>query len=281
MTVRRLLLQARRTLQAAGTAEPALEAEVLAAHCLGRPRSWLFAHPEAEAPPAIAAATLDLVRRRAGGEPLEYLTGSAAFYGLTLEVTPDVLVPRPETEILVDLALAELADAPRPLVVDVGTGSGAVALALAARHPGARIVATDVSLPALAVARRNARSLALSRRVPLVCCDLLAPLSARFDLIAANLPYVGSGDLDGVSAVVARHEPRLALDGGADGLALIERLLRQATERLRPGGTLLAEIGSMQGSPARALAEHAFAGSRIDVLPDPAGLDRVLRVRTR
>lgn len=260
-------------------AQARLEAEVLLADAVGQPRSWLFAHRDADLGEAEWERFLQRLSRRSEGEPLDYIIGRGEFYGLPLELTPDVLVPRPETEVLVEAALAAIAGRPTPLVADVGTGSGAIALAIAASHRGAHVIATDISLEALAVARRNALSLALTDRVYFAAADLLQPLVAGFDLIAANLPYVADGDLDGASAPVARYEPRLALAGGLDGLALIRRLLHQAATLLAPGGTLLAEIGSMHGAEASALASGCYPTGSIDVLADMSGSDRVLRVR--
>jgi release factor glutamine methyltransferase len=254
------------------------EAGALLAACLGVPRSWAFAHPEATVSPTDLARFRSLVARRAAGEPLEYVLGRGDFFGLSLRLTPAVLVPRPETETLVEAALHSLAGNPRPLVADVGTGSGAIALAIAAHHPEARVIAGDVSLAALRVAAGNVRDLGLGERVHLLCANLLQPLRARFDLVAANLPYVATADLAGASAAVVRYEPRLALDGGPDGLALVRDLLRQAGEALAPGGTLLAEIGSMQGDEAAAAAASLFGARHVAVLADAFGQDRVLRV---
>ena len=280
MTVRDALAMGTRLLGRSLPAERArLEVETLLADTLDRPRAWLFAHPEALLPSVDEGRLLSLVERRADGEPLDYVLGHGDFYGLTLALSPDVLVPRPETETLVEAALAPLAQYERPLVADVGTGSGAIALAIAANHTGARVVATDVSVTALAVAARNCHALGFASRIHMVCGHLLDAIAVRFDLIAANLPYVSTSDLDGPSAAVAGFEPRLALAGGDDGLALVRDFLRQAPSRLAPGGTLLAEIGSMQGSDTSALASRHFGPGKVDVLRDLSGNDRVLRVR--
>ncbi|MHB0875450.1 MAG: peptide chain release factor N(5)-glutamine methyltransferase [Anaerolineae bacterium] len=255
-----------------------LDAEAILADSLGRRRSWLFAHPEAALTDVEGQRYRVLLGRRAAGEPLEYLLGHGDFYGLSLALTPAVLVPRPETETLVEAALKVLRGSDRPLVADVGTGSGAIALAIATQHPGAHVVATDVSMAALAVAAGNVRAHALTDRVHLLCCHLLQASCARFALIAANLPYVATRDLAGTSADVARFEPRLALDGGESGLTLVRDLLCQARSRLSPDGTLLAEIGSMQGTEAAALAAAQFGAARVSVIADLFGNARVLRV---
>lgn len=277
VTVRHALGTGALTLSATAGKQARLEAEAILASVLGVSRAWLFAHPDEDLSAADGARFLRLVARRANCEPLEYVLGRGEFFGLSLALTPDVLVPRPETETLVTLALAAVAPDAQPLVLDVGTGSGAIALAIASRHPGARVVATDVSMAALAVAAGNRRTLGLGERVHLVCSHLLDALWADFDLIAANLPYVATADLSGVSAPVVRYEPRLALDGGPDGLALVRALLHQAAACLKPGGTLLAEIGSMQGAYAMAIAAPLFGTARVEVLPDAYGQDRVLR----
>ncbi|MCC6190721.1 MAG: peptide chain release factor N(5)-glutamine methyltransferase [Anaerolineales bacterium] len=267
----------------AGAESPTLTAQALLAHVLGITRSRLLAHPELPVAPDQRAAYEQLVARAALGEPLAYLTGQREFHGLDFLVEPGVLVPRPETELLVDLALAR-----RPgRILDVGTGSGCIAVALAANLPQAVITAVDLSPAALAVARRNARRHGVLGRLTFLESDLLSALPASslpapgrpassFQLIAANLPYVDRGAL--CDLPVARHEPWLALDGGPGGLALVGRLLRQAGPWLAPGGALLLEIGAGQGPAAQSLAYAAFPAARCQVHPDLAGHDRVLEV---
>jgi len=281
MTVRELLRMARGiSSQPPPGKGQTVDAEALLAHLLERSRSWLYAHPEEPVGAEVAALYESLLERYTAGEPIEYVLGYANFRGVTIEVTPAVLVPRPETEVLVDAALAELARFDNSLVADVGTGSGVIAVAIAKERPLTRVIATDISQHALAVAARNVQRLALEDRVWLLCCDLMAPISARFDLVVANLPYVATTDLNGAASPVSKHEPRLALDGGPDGLRMIERLLHASPAKLAPGGVLLAEIGSMQGERALELARRSFPESQVDVLPDWSGLDRILRVRT-
>ncbi len=262
----------------AGRDQGSLDAEVLLAHVLEHPRSWLYAHPEHPVDDKATAPFLALVRRRAAGEPLEYITGHADFFGLRLEVTADVLVPRPETETLVETALSELKGR-TGWVADVGTGSGAIALAIAGQHPGVTVVATDVSLPALRMAARNVQAHHLDERVQLVNCHLLSATSVTFGLVVANLPYVAAADLEGPAAPVVRHEPRLALDGGADGLDLIRSLLTDVPRHLARLGTALLEIGAMQGDQVRDLATRLLPGAEVSILPDLTGRDRILRVR--
>ncbi len=255
---------------------PQVEAELLLAHLLDCPRVHVLAHLEDALAPEQAAAYRALVERRAAGEPLPYLTGRAPFFGREFAVTPATLIPRPETELLVELALDWLKLRPRARVVDVGTGSGCIAVTLACHAPEARVTATDIAADALAVARSNATR--HGARVRFVRADLLAPV-AWADLIVSNPPYVATGEWDALPPSVQR-EPRGALLAGEDGLDAIRRLLAQAVSRLRPGGLLLVEIGAGQGDAAQAAAQAAFPQAKCEVLRDLAGKDRVLRVET-
>lgn len=231
-----------------------LEAELLLLHVLGKPRSWVIAHADDVLDEAQLAAFGALVQRRRDGEPVAYITGHRGFWTLNLEVTPATLIPRPETELLVELALARIVATAR--VADLGTGSGAIALAVARECPTANIVATDASADALAVAERNAARHGI-RNVRFAQGDWLAPLAGeRFDLIVSNPPYIeaddphlGQGDL--------RFEPASALASGADGLDDIRRIVAQARDHLAPGGSLLMEHGWNQGPAVRAVLEAA------------------------
>ncbi len=256
---------------------PALEAEVLLAHLLGRDRTFLWAHPEAPLTPEQVARYTAWVERRAAHEPLPYITGRVEFFGLTLAVTPAVLIPRPETETLVEVALAWARRHPHALAVDVGTGSGCIAVALAVHVPTLHLIATDISAAALHLARRNAQAHHVDGRVRFIQGDMLTPVR-RAALIVSNPPYVAAGEWEALPPSVKR-EPRLALWGGDDGLTPLRRLLRQARHRLSPGGLLLVEIGAGQGESARALARAHFPHAHLDILPDLAGHDRVLAVR--
>ncbi len=253
---------------------PGLDAELLLACALGRTRSHLHAWPERQLDAASAGRFADLVRRRARGWPVAYLTGRREFWSLSLEVTPDVLIPRPETETLVEAALACLPpDAPLRLL-DAGTGSGAIALALASERPAWRLLACDRSAPALAVARRNRDRLGLARRVGLVRSDWCAAFApGSLDAIVANPPYVADADPH-LERGDVRFEPVGALRAGPDGLAAIQRLVQQAPRCLRPGGWLLLEHGWDQGAAVRRLLRRA--GFRaVATRRDPAGRERV------
>ncbi len=289
------------------------DAQALLGHVLGVERPWLLAHPEHVLTTEQSAAFEALVARCAGGEPLPYVLGRRAWYDRDFIVTPDVLIPRPETELLLEQALAwangdrdshnkgrdntdAMNGAPTddpvgspfmasarttgdpPIAVDVGTGSGILAVTFAALQPGWEVHAVDVSEAALGGARRNAALHGVTRQVMFAQSDLLAQwdTSKRIDLLMANLPYIPSADA--AALPVARHEPLLALDGGADGLELIRRLLVQAARVMRPGGLMLLEIETRQGAAAAALAREVFPTSQVAVLRDYAGHDRIVRI---
>ena len=289
-------------LRAAGSDTPRLDAELLLGHALGVDRTAVIAHPEAPVGPAAVARFAAYLERRAAGEPVAYLRGIKEFHGLAFAVDDRALIPRPETELLVDLARAELVErltaAPRPAgarrvaVADVGTGCGAIAVALAValRRLGmlaeVEIVASDVAAEATAVARDNAVAHAVADAVGVIVADLLpAPGTAagplvvpdRFDLVCANLPYIRSGDLV-LLPVAVRFEPALALDGGADGLAVIERLLDLLPGRLADRGVALVEIGADQGGAIAAAAALRLPGWACTVSSDLAGHPRVARI---
>ena len=278
--IHQALRQARGALAAAGCETPDLDAEVLLAHVLQCSRAWLYAHALDRLTAEQAAAYRSLVERRAGRQPVAYLVGHKEFFGLDFLVTPDVLIPRPETEQLVELAL-NLAPhrTARLFAADVGTGSGALAVSLAWHLPQARILAGDISAAALAVARQNAARHGVGERVLCVQADLLPARAGGFELILANLPYLSPADLRRAAPEVADWEPRLALDGGANGLAAVRRLLARAGESLRTGGALLVEIGAGQGTAVSELARRHFPQAAVEIVRDLAGLERILVVR--
>jgi release factor glutamine methyltransferase len=266
------------------------DAESLLAHLLSHDRAWLFAHPEAELSAAHLEALRALTTRRATHEPLQYLTRIQDFYGLPLRVTRDTLIPRPETELLVEAVLSWVADwiaqepaGPPPRILDVGTGTGAIALALATHLPSASILATDLSPAALAVARDNAERLHLSDRVHFLLSDLLNELASelqageRFDAIVSNPPYVPTTDAATMQAEVVDHEPHTALFAGADGLDIYRRLIPQAYAALGPRGLLALEFGFGQREALRALFENPINGAWQDLrfLDDYAGIPRI------
>lgn len=249
----------------------ALDAELLVARVLGLTRAALAADPGRALAPEELTTLESLTRRRIAGEPVAYLTGRREFWSLDLEVTPDVLVPRPETELLVERALAAIAGCARPAVLDLGTGSGAVALAVAKERPDAVVTATDASPAALAVATRNAARLGLAN-LRFLAGDWYAPLGAgRFHAIASNPPYVAEGD---PALAALAHEPRLALTSAAGGLAALAAITTGAAARLLPGGRLLLEHGTGQGAAVRGLLAAAGFGD-VATRRDLAGHERV------
>ncbi len=252
----------------ASAALPRAEARLLLAYALGVPTESLIARPELAVDSAAAARFATLAARRACGEPVAYLLGEKEFYGRRCAVSAAVLVPRPETELLVELALARLRTAPAPRVLDLGTGSGCIAITLALECPRATVMAVDRSAGALAVARANA--LRLGATVEFSPGDWFEAVEGRFDLVVANPPYVAAAD---PHLAQLQHEPQDALAAGADGLADLRRIVGEAPARLKPGGWLAVEHGHDQGARVRAL--FALAGfADVDTHRDLAGIER-------
>ena len=280
-SVREALRHGARLLAVAGSDEADLEAELLLGHSLGLDRVHLYQRLSDELNAEQEQRYQRLLDRRCNHEPTAYILGHREFYGLDFEVTPAAIIPRPETEGLVELVIehARLRRSGGLSLVDVGVGCGAIAVVLARELPDAEITAVDISRPALDLARRNAEHHGVAARIVFLHGDLLEPLDQRADVIVANLPYVSSAELEASPPEIRDHEPRLGLDGGPDGLRLIERLLRQAPAHLNPGGALFLEIGDTQGAAASALARDCFPQATVAVKPDLAGLDRVLVVR--
>ena len=289
MQVAELLKEAANRL-AAVSESASLDAQVLLAHTLGKPRPWLLAHPEIEIGPDQVSAYREGLARLVAGEALPYLLGHWEFFGREFILTPEVLIPRPETELLVERALDWLGTHPdRRRLADIGTGSGCIAISLALHVPDVFVVGTDLSPAALDVARTNAKKHNVSDRVQFLHADLLniqpagLPVGMAtfnlqpFDSIVANLPYIPSARLKELE--VARKEPLAALDGGADGLELVRRLLEGAPGALAPGGLLLLEIDSSHAEAARALAQAAFPHSQATLIPDLAGYQRLVEIR--
>ncbi len=256
-----------------------LDAQLLMAEVLGVSRAHVLAHPERLLTDEQHAQFLALAERRVAGEPIAYLLGRRAFYDREMIVSPAVLIPRPETEDLLERALnSEQAARPDCSVVDVGTGSGAIAVTFAALKPHAQVYATDLSPAALDIARHNAE--AQSTRVTFFQGDLLLPLIAggmSVDMLLANLPYIDSGVVPTLE--VSRYEPNLALDGGADGLDLVRRLIQQAPAVLKPGALILLEIGYDQGERTADLLRAAFPSATVEIFKDFSGHDRVVAAR--
>jgi release factor glutamine methyltransferase len=272
-------------LESASVPSAPLAAELLLLHVLGRDRTWLYAHPETALSTAQLSAYADFLQRRAAGVPVQYLTGQQEFWGLTFEVNPSVLIPRPETEHLIEVTLERLSDRRNASlrIADVGTGSGCIAVALAREFLQAHIVATDISQAALEVATRNAARHNVSRRISFVPTDLLQSdrfadtASARqFDLIVSNPPYVGRAEQRDLQREVVAHEPHQALFAGQDGLDVYPRLIAQAASLLRPGGLLIVELGHGQAASVAALLAEQPGWTAVSITNDLAGIPRVL-----
>jgi release factor glutamine methyltransferase len=292
-TTREAYLAARDRLRHAGIDDAHFEAELLLRHALGlgHNRGALLSHlaePHAVEDEALARFEA-LMTRRLAREPSAYILGTREFFHLDLEVTPAVLIPRPETETVVEEAVRLARGLRRResravgegfVVADIGTGAGPIALSLARALPDATVLATDVSPEALEVAQRNAARHALEGRVVFLEGDLLAPLTQGVDLLVANLPYVTTSDLAALEPEVRDHEPSMALHGGTDGLDLIRRLFAEAQAHLRPHAALVLEIGYNHGETAREAAAAAFPDAQISVLNDLAGRPRVLVTKT-
>lgn len=267
---------------------PALDASVLIADIIDKPRTWVMAHPELTLTTEQQEQLSTLLARLEAGEAFPYVLGHWEFFGMDFDITPDVLIPRPETELLVEKAVGWLQEssARSPLttlrVADVGTGSGVIAVSIATYAPAVKVLATDISYEALEVARKNAIKSDVVHRIDFVQCDLLPnhlgsiPSPHQFDLICANLPYIPTETLRCLP--VYGREPTLALDGGSDGLRLIRRLLQVAHEWLAPDGMMLLENEAMQGEEVVSLARSLFTEATIQLHQDLAGQDRLLQI---
>lgn len=257
--------------------EAGLEAQLLLSTVLEKPRAWLIAHAETEIDAQQQIHLNRLLEQLLAGIPLPYLLGHWEFYGLDFAVSPAVLIPRPETELLVERAIAWLQDHPgQRTAADVGTGSGCIAISIASQCSQVQIIATDISWGALQVARQNARRHGVSQRLHLIQGNLLSAAVGTFDLVCANLPYIPQAALAELS--VARHEPRLALDGGSDGLAPIQALLADAHRWLAPGGLLLLEMQFDQSEAIQQIAQRFLINPKIMIHPDLAGLPRLVEI---
>ena len=280
MVLRQALSKATKTLELKGMEESRLEAELLMRHVLGYNRAELHIRLEDELPLEDTEELDRLVQRRLDGEPVAYITGHKEFFGLDFYVNSNTLIPRPETEFLVEEALKIVSKYRSPIIADIGTGCGAISVAMAVHIPQAVVYAIDISAPALEVAAFNSTRKGVASRVHLLEGDLLWPLGERVDLILANLPYVSDEKMGELSKEIRLFEPELALSGGPDGLRQISRLLAQAGEKLNPKGSVLLEISPEQRKAALNLANRYFPGAVTKVLPDLSRQDRVIIIKS-
>jgi len=274
--IREALDEAAGRLAEAGVPSPRLDARLLAGHVLGLEKEALIAREHERLSWEAHSSLRALVDRRLAGEPVAYLRGVKEFWSLELEVGPPVLIPRPDTEILVEACLELPAlGGESPWAVDVGTGSGAVAIALACSRPRLRVLATDVSRAALRIARRNCARHDVLDRVILAAGDLLSPLRGAADCIAANLPYVPTDEIADLDPGIRDHEPHVAIDGGRDGLSLVRRLVAEAEHGLRPGGLLALEVADAQAGRTASMLQ-AGAWTHVSIREDLGRLKRVV-----
>jgi release factor glutamine methyltransferase len=278
-TIGRLLAWTADFLKRKGSDSPRLDAEVMLAHVLGYERVQLYTHYEDVVGDRGRGEFRDLVRRRSEGTPVAYLVGRKEFYSLRFDVTPAVLIPRPETEFVVIEFLDAVKEIEEPTAVDVGTGSGCIAIACARHKPGARFLAVDLSPEALAVAARNAERHGVSDRVEFLPGDLLAPAADRgpFDVVVSNPPYIATAEVERLDPGVKDHEPRAALDGGPDGLSAYRRLVEQAAPLLKPGGRLILEIGYDQEEVVESIIAESGAFEPLPAVRDLQNHPRVVR----
>jgi release factor glutamine methyltransferase len=256
---------------------PLLDAQTLLAHRLGKSRSWILTHPEECLSETVTSDFMRDIEVLKMGVPLPYVLGHWEFFGLDFILTTDTLIPRPETELLVEQAVSWLDRHPeRRLAADLGTGSGCIAVSLTKVKPDLSVFATDISYPALKVARRNSSQHNVGERVHFLQADLFPPIARRFDLVFANLPYIPTQTLQTLK--VFKREPILALDGGPNGLDLIGRFLESAPDHISPGGFLIIEIDSSQGAEVQRLAQRAFPSSEISVKQDLSRHDRLVTI---
>jgi release factor glutamine methyltransferase len=273
--------RATRDLSSHNIPEARLEAEILMAHLLKTDRSNLYLNSAQNLSDAQALAYSKLIQRRLRHEPTAYITGHKEFFGLDFKVNQHTLIPRPDTELLVEKAIELAASLPEPcLMADIGTGCGAIAVALAIHLPRLKVYATDISAAALEITRTNCRRYNLEGRITLLRGNLLEPLPEPVHLIVANLPYIKESEFDGIMPEISQFEPRLALCGGADGLQVIRELVSQTREKLIGGGALLIEIGYDQAAAVTSIVKQCLPEAAVSIAQDLSGLDRVAVVRT-
>ena len=279
-TIAETLQDATRRLRVAGVANDLLDAQTLLCFTLGRDRTWLIINYREPIPEGVASRYAELVERRAKGEPLQYITGRQEFFGLDFEVAPDVLIPRPESELMVEevVRLVTTEVLGKPLIVDVGTGSGCLAVAIAREVPEAQLIAIDISAAAICIAQRNAVRHGVETRIEFLTGDLLTRLRDKATIIVSNPPYIAAEEMAGLQREVRDWEPRIALTDEGDGLGFYRRLLSEAPRYLQPGGVLICEVGYQQADRLRTLVSSTH-WQMPRFLTDLQGYERTMVVR--
>jgi len=281
VTVREILNEVTRDFEAAGMETVRLDAEVLLAFCLNCDRLEFLKNPDMQISKSQLAVFNKLVSRRLKWEPVAYITGRKEFWSFTLEVNKGVLIPRPDTEIILEEALAVGKNIIAPRIADIGTGSGAIALALAKELPEPKITATDISPAALKIAKKNARNLKLGKNIEFLKGDLFAPVKGFFDIIVSNPPYISAAEYEELPRGVKDFEPKIALLAGQTGVEFYEKLIYQSKNHLKKDGWLLMEIGAPQAEKIRDIMQECAFFEDIDVRRDYAGHDRVIKGRKK
>ena len=280
-TIKEILVEAERLLAGAGVDDARRDSATLTASAISRDRTFLIAHPEYELTERETAIARSFFARRAAREPLQQIRGVQEFFGLEFAVTPDVLIPRPETEVLVERAIELLQGTDAARFLDIGVGSGCISISILHNVPGATAVAADVSPAAIAVASRNAAAIGVTDRIEFLGSDVFESVpSTKFGLIVSNPPYVHPDDIGGLQPEVRDHEPLVALTDGSDGLSIIERLIAEAPRYMVPGASLLVEVGFGQSEEVLAMAS-ADIWAAVGMLPDLQGIPRVLDAKLR
>jgi len=280
VNLKQALAQIRRTLASHRIEEPDIDAELLLRHATNLSKDNLYIQYNRGLTDKESHILYDLIQRRLKGEPIAYILGYKEFFGLDFEVNPSVLIPRPETELLVEKALDFARQQNIRLIADIGTGCGAIAIALAKHLPNAKIYAVDISDDALQIAKTNCKKHDVENYVQLLEGNLLEPLPKTVDLIVANLPYIRNDDWANLHTEIKANEPKAALAGGIDGLDVIKELLSNTKDKLRPNGAILLEIGYDQGEATLKLAKAYFPKAKTEIYTDLSGLDRVVSIVT-
>ncbi len=282
LKIKSVLKYAASLLRESGCLSPQLDAELLLAFLLHKERSYLFMYPEKEIPLSVYHHYLALIEKRKKGKPVAYITGNQEFMKLDFFVNESVLIPRPDTEILIEKIIETVKGNPQSIrILDLGCGSGAISVSLACYLPDAFVCSTDISPEAIRIAQINASNHNVNNQVTFLCGDLFAPVKNKFDIIVSNPPYIPTKDIDTLQAEVSNHEPRKALDGGEDGLEFYRRIISEAPEYIKNTGYLFLEIGYDQARDISSLLAERKKYSNIEIFKDLAGRNRVVKAEIK